>query len=267
MYGKIRKWSRRFIPILTASLLCQSLSILTSAEMVKAVDTKINIAAEKVKAKNANNHEGALIVDGDLETYWQSIPSNGEGNNLKRMYDHNHYIDIELDGTYSLSEIKIFNCVDGSFNNYYVYASADGDNYNKIISKTSDDAATEDGDSYALNNVTASYLRLNMAYNSNAFATNLSEIEVYGTKINDTAVEPSPIEVEDWADSKWKTEWDKFEANENGYADQKVLKEMSDLVGRVLGDQWKGSFRFELRNSLEEARMFLKSKTVQILPL
>ncbi len=254
MYGKIRKWSRRFIPILTVSLLCQSLGILTNAETVKAVDSKISISAEKVKAKNANNHEAALIVDGNPETYWQSIPSDGEGDNLKRMYDHNHYIDIELDGTYSLSQIKIFNRVDGSFNNYYVYASADGDNYNKIISKTSDDGATADGDSYTLSNITASYLRLNMAYNSNAFATNLSEIEVYGTKINDTAAEPSPIEIEDWKDSKWKTEWDRFEANENGYADQKVLNEMSSMVGRVLGDKWKKSFRFEMRNSLEEGK-------------
>ncbi len=254
MYGKIRKWSRRFIPILTLSLLCQCLSIMPNAETVKAADTKISIPAENVKAKNANNHEAALIVDEDQETYWQSIPSNGEGDNLKRMYDHNHYIDIKLDGTYSLSEIKIFNRVDNSYNNYYVYASADGDNYNKIISKTSNDLATVDGDSYTLSNVTASYLRLNMAYNSNAFATNLSEIEVYGTKINDTVPEPKEIKVTDWEGSAWQTEWDKFEANENGYADQKVLNEMSNMVGRVLGDKWKRSFRFELRNSLEDGK-------------
>lgn len=257
MYGKIRKWSRRFIPILTLSLLCQSLSIMPNAETVKAADSKISISAENVKAKNANNHEAALIVDGDPGTYWQSIPKDGEGGTdklRKRMYDHNHYIDIKLDGTYSLSQIKIYNRVDGSFNNYYVYASADGNNYNKIISKTSNDLAAADGDSHTLSNVTASYLRLNMAYNSNAFATNLSEIEVYGTKINDTVPEPKEIEVTDWEGSAWQTEWDKFEANENGYADQKVLKEMSSLVGRVLGDKWKGSFRFELRNSLEDGK-------------
>lgn len=248
---------RAFAVVLAASMICQNFGMMGSAETVQAADAKIEIASENIKAKNANNHGAALIADGDRETYWQSIPSNGEGDNLKRMYDHNHYIDITLDGTYSLSQIKIFNRVNGSFNNYYVYASADGDNYDKIISKTSDDAATADGDSYTLADVTASHLRLNMAYNSDAFATNLSEIEVYGTKMNDTVAEPDGIQVEDWQGSKWQIEWDKFKSSQEGdrvYANQKVLREMSNLVGRVLGEQWKSSFRFEMRNSLEEGK-------------
>ena len=159
MYKKIRIWSRRFIPVLTLSLLCQNFGFMQNAETVKAAENKISLSAEHIKAKNANGHEAALIADGDRETYWQSIPSNGEGDNLKRMYDHNHYIDITLDGTYQLSQIKIFNRVNGSFNNYYVYASADGENYDKIISKTSNDPATAEGDSYTLGDVSASYLR------------------------------------------------------------------------------------------------------------
>lgn len=257
MSSKEGKKRRAFAIILALSVIFQNFGIMGSQETVQAADAKIEIAAEHIKAKNANNHAAELIADGDRETYWQSIPSNGDGDRLKRMYDHNHYIDIALDGTYSLSQIKIFNCVNGSFNNYYVYASSDGDNYNKIISKTSDDAATEDGDSYDLSNVTASYLRLNMAYNSNSFATNLAEIEVYGTKIDDTAAEPKGIEVEDWQGSKWQIEWDKFKSSQEGdrtYADGKVLKEMSEMVGRVIGEQWKSSFRFEMRNSLEEGK-------------
>ena len=257
MYKKIRIWSRRFIPVLTLSLLCQNFGFMQNAETVKAAENKISLSAEHIKAKNANGHEAALIADGDRETYWQSIPSNGEGDNLKRMYDHNHYIDITLDGTYQLSQIKIFNRVNGSFNNYYVYASADGENYDKIISKTSNDPATAEGDSYTLGDVSASYLRLNMAYNSDAFATNLSEIELYGTKISDTVPEPDGIQVEDWQGSSWQIEWDKFKSSQESdrvYADQKVLKEMSSMVGRVLGEQWRKSFRFEMRNSLEDGK-------------
>ena len=220
---------------------------------------ELNLAADgcSVSAKNASGHEAAKALDGKKDTYWQSIPSEGEGGEklYNRMYDHNKYIDIALDGTYQLSKIQIWNRTDGnysgSYNNYYVYASKDGVNYDKIISKTSNGPATAEGDSYEIN-AEAAYLRLNMAYNSNSFATNLAEISVHGAKICEEAPEPEPISVTDWKDSEWKTEWDKFEANEGGYADQKVLAEMSNLVGRVVGEKWKGSFRFAFRDSLKE---------------
>ncbi len=229
--------------------------------VIKGSNIKIDLSKCELSAKNANGHGIALAVDGKADTYWQSIPSGGEGSDSmkNRMYDHNRYIDIKLDGTYDLTEIKIFNKTDGSFQNYYVYASADGKNYDKIISKTSDKAASAEGESYEVNK-RAAYLRLNMAYNSNAFVTNLAEIEVKGTKISDTVPVPDPISVENWQGSKWQVEWDKFEANENGYADQKVLSEMSNLVGRVLGSKWKDSFRFELRSSLEEGKDIFEIK-------
>ena len=219
MGRKVKKWKKSLSAALAFSMLFQNFGIMGNAQTVKAADAKINISAENIKAKNANNHEASMIADGDHGTYWQSIPSNGEGDNLKRMYDHNHYIDITLDGTYELSQ----------------------------------------GDSFELENVSAAYLRLNMAYNSNAFATNLSEIEVYGTKISDTVPEPAEIQVEDWQGSSWQKEWDKFESDTD-YANQKVINEMSSLVGRVIGEQWKKSFRFEMRNTLEEGKDIFEIK-------
>lgn len=248
-----RAGRRSLAVVLAVSLLCQNFGM-AGGETVKAADGRIEIGADQVTARHyANGHGPEKIVDGDTGTDWQSVPSNGEGDDRKRMYDHNRYIDIALDGTYSLSQIRIFNRLDDSYNNYYVYASADGSNYNKIIAKTSNDAASAEGDSYTLENVEASYLRLNMAYNSNAFATNLAEIEVYGTKISDTAAEPEEIFVEGWQGSAWQEEWDRVEEDED-YAKQKTLKEMSSLVGRVLGNQWKKSFRFEMRRSMEEGK-------------
>ena len=245
-----KKTVQKFIPVLALSLLCQNLGVGISANAADTEGSKINISAGQISAKNADSHGAELAVDGDSSTYWQSIPSNGEGDNYKRMYDHNRYIDITLDGTYSLSQIKIFNKVDGSFNNYYVYASTDGVNYDKIASKTSDTEATANGDTFSVSGE-VSYLRLNMAYNSNSFATNLAEIEVYGTKISDTVIQPTEIQVEDWEGSSWQKEWDKFETDA-AYAEQKTLTEMSSLVGRVLGEEWKSSFRFEMRDSLKE---------------
>lgn len=224
---------------------------------------KIDLSADSIglSAKNATGHGIELAVDGKKDTFWQSIPSSGEGEDRmkNRMYDHDRYIDIKLDGTYDLTKINIFTKADGSFNNYYVYASEDGVNYDKIISKTSNSAATEEGDSYEINK-TASYLRLNMAYNSNVYVTNLTEIEVWGAKVSEDVPEPAPISVTDWNDSDWKTEWDKFEANENGYADQKVIREMGNMAGRVVGEKWKDSFRFELRDSLEEGKDIFEIK-------
>lgn len=245
-----KKTVTRVIPVLALSLACQGLGTAIPASAAETGGSKISISAERISAKSASGHGAELAADGDAGTYWQSIPSNGEGDDYKRMYDHNRYIDITLDGTYSLSQIKIFNKVDGSFNNYYVYASTDGENYNKIISKTSDTAADTDGDSFSVSG-DAAYLRLNMAYNSNSFATNLAEIEVYGTKISDTVTQPGEIQVEDWEGSAWQQEWDKFESDPD-YAEKKTLEEMSNLVGRVLGEEWKSGFRFEMRDSLKE---------------
>ena len=98
-----------------------------------------------------------------------------------------------------------------------------------------------------------------MAYNSDKFVTNLSEIEVFGSKTSDTAAEPAPITVEDWEGSKWQAEWDKFESDKT-YANQKVITEMGNLVGRVIGEKWKPSFRFELRSSLEAGKDIFEIK-------
>lgn len=237
-----------------AAVLCQNFAGFGAAETIRAANSKIDIPAENIRAKNASGHGVEFAVDGEADTYWQSIPSQGEGGDYQynRMYDHNRYIDIALDGLYHLSEIKIFNKTDGSYNNYYVYASADGVNYDKIISKTSNDAASSEGDSYPVD-LEVSYLRLNMAYNSNSFATNLAEIEVYGSQISGAVEEPAEIQVENWEDSVWKTEWDKFE-NDKTYADSKVLKEMKNLVGRVLGESFSSSFQFELRDSMKDGK-------------
>ena len=54
-----------------------------------------------------------------------------------RMRDHYRYIDIKLDGTYDLSQIKIFTNVDDSYSNYYVYASVDGTNFDKMCIRDS----------------------------------------------------------------------------------------------------------------------------------
>ena len=170
-------------------------------QSVRAAGSKLAISEKQVSCYGASSNPVSNIVDGKKDTYWNSMSQNGEGNSdaekkKSRMYDHNRYIDIELNGTYDLDEIIIYN-KEGSYNNYYIYASLDGEKYDKIVSKTNNSIATKEGDKHSLKGVKASYLRLNMAYNSDSYETNLAEIEVFGKKLSDD-VKPKPeIKVSD----------------------------------------------------------------------
>ncbi|MBR5578294.1 MAG: alpha-N-acetylglucosaminidase N-terminal domain-containing protein, partial [Lachnospiraceae bacterium] len=235
--------------------------VLPSAPMQTRAAEAQKITIEKVSAMSHSSHGAELIKDGSRETYWQSIPSNGEGDAYKINYSHNRYIDITLDGMYDLSQVKIFNKADNSYNNYYVYASVDGVNYDKIISKTSNSIATEEGDTYSVS-AKASHLRLNMAYNSNTYVTNLAEIELYGVRVGERNDDTSGIQVENWQGSSWQKEWDRFESDEE-YAKAKILKEMENLVGRVIGEEWQDSFIFEIRKSLQDEKDIFEVKDGQ----
>lgn len=219
---------------------------------------KIELNADQISGYSDPNYTLDKIIDGNTTTYWKSVPQNGYGDSNAekletRMEDHNRYINIKLDGLYNLDEIKIFNQL-GSSNNYYIYASEDGTNYDKIVSKTDSNAATKEGDTHPVNKK-ASYIRLNMAYNSATFESNLAEIEVYGTRVSETVQEPKAIEVASWEGSDYQKEWDKFESDSD-YANSKTIKEVQALVGRVIGEQWISKFKFELRNDLNGNDVF-----------
>lgn len=235
--------------VLSFSMLLGAFSVTT----IRAAGSKINLTADQVKAKGASDHPISNAIDGDHSTYWKTMSNNGEGDTYEqqiesRMSDHNRYIDITLDGTYDLSSIKIYHQIDGSFSNYYIYASVDGSHYDKIVSKTDTKAAAAEGDTHHVS-AKAAYLRINMAYNSKSYETNLADIELYGTKVSNEVPQKEAIQVTSWEDSEWKSEWDKFEQDKD-YANEKVLKEASNLVGRIIGEKWKNSFTFELRSAL-----------------
>lgn len=206
------------------------------------------IEIESIQAKSSANYPIENAVDGDKETYWQS-PRSSQSNVgvIEYKYDHNRYIDIQLDGTYALSSIKLYQ-KEGSYYHYYIYASTDGVNYNRIAAKSDDQTATSEGDTISLN-TTASYLRLNMAYHSSEYTTNLKEIELYGTKVSTKVTEKAPISIETFSESEWSTKWNQFETNEV-YAEQKTISEIQGLVRRVIGAQYVDHFVFELRDSM-----------------
>ncbi|MGL5378879.1 discoidin domain-containing protein, partial [Clostridium sp.] len=129
-----------------------------------------------VTAKSEKNgHDVSQIIDGNTSTYWEST-------------NHYRWVELDLGGTYSLSEIKVFNKLNGYYN-YNIYASTDGENFIKVANKDDKALATAEGDSHNLGNITASKLRVDVTFSSAQNDSNIAEVEIFGEKIsNETPV-------------------------------------------------------------------------------
>lgn len=190
---------------------------------------------------NTENHDSPLAIDGDINTYWES------SNDYR-------WIEVDLGGIYNLSEIKIFNKVGASYK-YNIYATEDGENYNKIGYKVDDKEATVEGDSYKNLNIKAGKLRIDVTSNSISDNVNIAEIEVYGSDTGKKLPESKGISVSDFSETEWKNEFDKFE-NDSVYANQKTIREIEALVGRVIGEKYVDNFVFDIRDSQDGNDVF-----------
>lgn len=203
------------------------------------ISTEILLTPEQIRGKSSPGHEAFYVLDDDPNTYYQTpeISSNS---------DFMRFLDIDLYGVYDISQITLYMLAD-SYNHYQIYASETGDAYRKIAAKTDDTVSdAENGDCIVFNvPVRASCLRINLSYNSVGMQGNLSRLKLFGTKISDRApLEPNGIQVQDFADTEWKKEWDRFE-QDPVYARNKTLCEMRNMVGRVIGEAWKSLFLFD----------------------
>ena len=199
----------------------------------------------EVSGKRTSGHEASLAVDGNVETYYLTPSSSS-------MEDYYRYIDLKLDGLYHITKIEIFNQTNDTYNHYEIYASETGAEFNKIAYKDDDTLADADGETYAVD-VNASQLRINLSYNSAQMEGNLAEVKVYGTRIGDAQTYETNIETTDFSETQWAEEYERFE-NDEEYANQKTINEMSELVGRVIGDEWKDDFVFALREDNSDGK-------------
>ena len=199
----------------------------------------------EVSGKSTSGHEASLAVDGNVETYYLTPSSSS-------MEDYYRYIDLKLDGLYHITKIEIFNQTNDTYNHYEIYASETGAEFNKIAYKDDDTVADADGKTYAVD-VNASQLRINLSYNSAQMEGNLAEVKVYGTRIGDAQTYETNIETTDFSETQWAEEYERFE-NDEEYANQKTINEMSELVGRVIGDEWKDDFVFALREDNSDGK-------------
>ena len=195
---------------------------------------------------SSNGHDPKFAVDNAEDTYWESPASNS-------MQDYRRFLDFDLNGLYDVSKIEISN-KEGAYYHYEIYASKDGVTYDKIAFKDNDELATSVADQYKVS-VQARYIRVNMSYNSSKQAGNIEEFKVFGSLVSKDSIEKQDIQVENFQDSKWGKEWNKFETDQD-YAEQKTIKEMHNLVERVLGTKYKDDFEFVLRDSKDGKDIF-----------
>ena len=132
-------------------------------------EEKDNIAKNKMAyaPSNEGNNTASRAVDGNKGTYWAAGGST--------------YIEVDLEGWYDLSEITVIPYYsDARFYHYEVSVSANGYEYTKVGEKTDDKNQTSAGETYALDGITARYVRVDMLSNSKNTSVHVNEIEVYG---------------------------------------------------------------------------------------
>ncbi|ELC8442422.1 discoidin domain-containing protein [Clostridium perfringens] len=190
---------------------------------------------------NTEGNTADLVIDGDVSTYWES------SNDYR-------WIEIDLGEIYELSKIEIFNNV-GACYKYNIYASEDGETFNKIAYKNDEKVADNNGDTHNIDNIRAGKLRIDVVQNSNNDKVNIAEIKVFGKKTGESLSELAPITTSNFSQTKWATEYEKFESDK-GYAEEKTINEIKSLVSRVIGDEYVDNFTFELREELNGNDVF-----------
>lgn len=230
-----------------ATLMC---GLITSGRLARAVEPAI--AGVTARGAAADGHAAAAAVDGDPATYWQS-PADSS------MQDYRRFLDFDLHGAYSISQIDITNLA-GSYYHYEVYLSKDGADYGKVAYKSDDAPATGAADTHPIDATEAAYARISVSYNSAAQQVNLAEVAFHGTKVSDEQASPKAISVTDFDSSSWGREWARVETDSD-YAAEKTVTEVRNLVGRVIGERWVDKFDFQLRGKADGKDVFEISDT------
>ena len=107
--------------------------------------------------------------------------SDGSNNNFWSGTAYPKWWKVDLQGFYDITSIVIRNYVDGRYYQYNIESSNDNITFTQIASKTDNNPATDDGDTYPVVGITARYLRVNMTYNSANLGTHITDFRVYGT--------------------------------------------------------------------------------------
>lgn len=227
-----------------------------SCETVMVVFTAANEAAQKVIPNLADFQvlaNKAAIVEADGENIvWESedLHANYDQDTVGRIVDGNEnntwsakqypaYVDIGLDGEYSLSEIEVFTPAAG-YSQYSLYYSNDGQNYTKLAEKTSRESCPAEGEAYQAGGVSASSVRILLEYNSQSEKAVLNEIRIKGSRKGD-AKEAAFTPPASYQGSAYDV----------AVTAEDTIKEVQGIVSRNVGEKYVDWFTFVLGDKRE----------------
>ena len=137
--------------------------------------------------QSVSSSSGAVegtAIDGDRTTYWDA-----------GKYAQQPWIIVDLQGLYKLDELNVITYwmrTDKRYYHYDLYASTDGEHFEKIAAKDWDTPETVFGETFDLSgqDVYATHIKLVGLYDSANSSFHLNELRVYGTE-----VKPDPVTV------------------------------------------------------------------------
>ncbi len=93
------------------------------------------------------------------------------------------WLQVDLEFAFRITQIKLFNYVDGRYYHYYLQGSMDGENWYPIAVKMNNNPATTSGDTH-ITEATARYVRVTVTKNSANNVAHINEVQVYGYPVN-----------------------------------------------------------------------------------
>lgn len=205
----------------TSSLSLAEFQVWANSATIAEADRE-NIAwNKKTLHSNASQDDLAKIVDGNRQNTWTAA-------------QYPAYIDIDLEGLYELSELQVFTPAAG-YSQYSLYVSRDGQNFDQVARKTSKESCTGDGESYELDRVQASIVRILLEYHSESEKAVLNEIRILGDRVGDSSRASFTPPVS-FADSGYDAE----------LTPQDTIAEVQGIVARNLGEKYKDWFTFSV---------------------
>lgn len=224
------------------SLLAAAANALRSAinGLVSALDPgdPANLAYGKPTRSNLSKKQTARVNDGDVSTAWQALfyPS---------------YVDIDLMEEYALDDVQLY-FPQGKNVRYTLYGSQDGRNYTRLAAKENDEKAAAAPFVHELDKPAVRILRVYAEYTEGEDSAWLSEVKVHGEPTSQDSYAKRDgtlqqiLDVKDWSETEYAAPVTEEETIENVYG----------IIGRILGDEYRDWFTFELADQNAEKDWF-----------
>lgn len=208
----------------------------------------INIAVGKsVKAHNDPDGNSKRINDGDLASSWNGGRLSATGKPYEETITPGWAV-IDLDGLYDINQINVLFGNENIWHQYEIYTSLDGENWDKVGEKKTQNKPNENEDQYKLAKKRARYVALyatnvQVGSDSKRMTYSVTEFQVYGKKVSkdalNSAIQSAKEKVEnEYTVDSWKTLVDELAKAEaiaaNDLASQSDINEAASQLKQAI---------------------------------